>query len=159
MFNDPVHNEIKVHPLLVSIIDTPEFQRLRRLKAIGACTYVFPGAEHTRFEHCLGYVLHCVCTQCCCGAMTACILTCTLVLPVYIVELLILQRSYCAPCVRMPKSMEENWAYVTETSSAFRLQPSAMILVSMLLAVKFSSFPARNGLKTFALNKRRASWL
>jgi len=36
------------------IIDDPLFQRLRRVKQLGLATLVFPGAEHTRFSHCIG---------------------------------------------------------------------------------------------------------
>ena len=35
MFNDPVYGHIELHPLLVKIIDTPEFQRLRYIKQLG----------------------------------------------------------------------------------------------------------------------------
>jgi len=56
VFNDPIHGHIEMHPLCVKIIDTPQFQRLRYLKQLGASYYVFPGAAHNRFEHCLGYV-------------------------------------------------------------------------------------------------------
>ncbi|KAK7498150.1 hypothetical protein BaRGS_00010738 [Batillaria attramentaria] len=54
VFNDPVHGHMEFHPLCVAIIDTPQFQRLRYLKQLGACYFVFPGAAHNRFEHCLG---------------------------------------------------------------------------------------------------------
>ncbi|XP_061082911.1 deoxynucleoside triphosphate triphosphohydrolase SAMHD1-like [Conger conger] len=54
VFNDPIHGSIELHPLLVSIIDTPQFQRLRHLKQLGATDFVFPGACHTRFEHSIG---------------------------------------------------------------------------------------------------------
>ncbi|KAK6186458.1 hypothetical protein SNE40_008494 [Patella caerulea] len=54
VFNDPIHGHIEIHPLCMKIIDTPEFQRLRYLKQLGACYYVFPGASHNRFEHCIG---------------------------------------------------------------------------------------------------------
>ncbi|MEM4540788.1 MAG: HD domain-containing protein, partial [Archaeoglobaceae archaeon] len=51
---DPVHGLIKLEKWQVSIIDTPQFQRLRRIKQLGFANLVYPGANHTRFEHCLG---------------------------------------------------------------------------------------------------------
>ncbi|XP_074644284.1 deoxynucleoside triphosphate triphosphohydrolase SAMHD1-like isoform X2 [Tubulanus polymorphus] len=54
VFNDPIHGHIEFHPLLIKIMDTPQFQRLRYLKQLGACYYVFPGASHNRFEHSIG---------------------------------------------------------------------------------------------------------
>ncbi|MCI4387160.1 hypothetical protein PGIGA_G00070880 [Pangasianodon gigas] len=54
VFNDPIHGHIALHPLLVRIIDTPQFQRLRHIKQLGATYMVFPGASHNRFEHCIG---------------------------------------------------------------------------------------------------------
>uniref|UniRef100_A0A670XVC8 Deoxynucleoside triphosphate triphosphohydrolase SAMHD1 n=1 Tax=Pseudonaja textilis TaxID=8673 RepID=A0A670XVC8_PSETE len=54
VFNDSIHGHIEMHPLLVRIIDTPQFQRLRYIKQLGGAYYVFPGASHNRFEHSLG---------------------------------------------------------------------------------------------------------
>ncbi|ETV91370.1 hypothetical protein H310_14049 [Aphanomyces invadans] len=54
VFNDQIHGYITMSPLCVSIIDTPQFQRLRDLKQLGTLYYVFPGASHNRFEHSLG---------------------------------------------------------------------------------------------------------
>ncbi|CAL8276610.1 unnamed protein product [Boreogadus saida] len=54
VFNDPIHGHIELHPLLVRIIDTPQFQRLRNIKQLGGAYYVFPGASHNRFEHSIG---------------------------------------------------------------------------------------------------------
>uniref|UniRef100_A0A8C5QFH3 HD domain-containing protein n=1 Tax=Leptobrachium leishanense TaxID=445787 RepID=A0A8C5QFH3_9ANUR len=54
VLNDPIHGHIELHPLLVRIIDTPQFQRLRYIKQLGGCYYVFPGASHNRFEHSIG---------------------------------------------------------------------------------------------------------
>lgn len=54
VFNDPIHGHIMLHPLLVKIIDTPQFQRLRNVKQLGATYFVYPGASHHRFEHCIG---------------------------------------------------------------------------------------------------------
>ena len=51
---DPIHGFITITPLMLSIIDTPEMQRLRELKQLGATYLVFPSATHTRFEHSLG---------------------------------------------------------------------------------------------------------
>ncbi|XP_022597665.1 deoxynucleoside triphosphate triphosphohydrolase SAMHD1-like isoform X1 [Seriola dumerili] len=54
VFNDPIHGHVELHPLLIKIIDTPQFQRLRNLKQLGATYFVFPGASHNRFEHSIG---------------------------------------------------------------------------------------------------------
>ncbi|XP_016074866.1 PREDICTED: deoxynucleoside triphosphate triphosphohydrolase SAMHD1 isoform X2 [Miniopterus natalensis] len=54
VINDPIHGHIGFHPLLIRIIDTPQFQRLRYIKQLGGAYYVFPGASHNRFEHSLG---------------------------------------------------------------------------------------------------------
>ena len=54
IFNDCIHAYIRVHPVCVKIIDTPQFQRLRNLKQLGSVYFVYPGASHNRFEHSLG---------------------------------------------------------------------------------------------------------
>lgn len=40
--------------LIKPIIDHPYFQRLRHIKQLGLADFVFPGAVHTRFNHCIG---------------------------------------------------------------------------------------------------------
>ncbi len=54
-FNDPIYGFIRIrHPFLLELIDDPVFQRLRRITQMGLSSYVFPGAQHTRFEHAIG---------------------------------------------------------------------------------------------------------
>ena len=54
---DPIHDFIRVSNDELEIIDTPIFQRLRRIRQLSGAHLVYPGAQHTRFEHSLG-VLH-----------------------------------------------------------------------------------------------------
>ena len=56
---DPVHNfiDISEYPVISQLIDTPYFQRLRRLNQLGLASTVYPNATHTRFAHCIG-VMH-----------------------------------------------------------------------------------------------------
>ncbi|MBM7642559.1 HD domain-containing protein [Streptococcus loxodontisalivarius] len=54
-FRDPIHGYIQVdHDIIYDLINSREFQRLRRIKQLGTSNCVFPGAEHTRFSHSLG---------------------------------------------------------------------------------------------------------
>ncbi|KAL4067181.1 hypothetical protein V8B97DRAFT_1978480 [Scleroderma yunnanense] len=53
-FKDWVHDYVCFSPWICSFIDTKHFQRLRYIKQLGVSYYVFPGAAHNRFEHCLG---------------------------------------------------------------------------------------------------------
>ena len=55
VFRDPVHTYIHVdHQVIYNLINTKEFQRLRRIKQLGTSGYTFHGGEHSRFSHCLG---------------------------------------------------------------------------------------------------------
>ncbi|MBQ7421229.1 MAG: HD domain-containing protein [Prevotella sp.] len=52
---DPVFGFIKVpRGLLLSIVKHPLMQRLTRIKQLGMASVVYPGAQHTRFQHSLG---------------------------------------------------------------------------------------------------------
>jgi HD superfamily phosphohydrolase len=54
---DPVHGYIELYKPEIDVVDSPQFQRLRRLRQLSAAFLTYPGAEHTRFHHSLG-VLH-----------------------------------------------------------------------------------------------------
>jgi hypothetical protein len=54
VIRDPIHGDIFLTELELRIVDTPEFQRLRRIKQLGMTYLVYPSANHTRFEHSLG---------------------------------------------------------------------------------------------------------
>ena len=60
IFHDPIHKEIvfdsgKPEELMImELIDTIAFQRLRRIKQLGAASLVFHGAESSRFTHSIG---------------------------------------------------------------------------------------------------------
>ena len=51
---DAVHKDIYLSGEEIAVIDTPQMQRLRGIRQLGAAYYVYPSAHHTRFEHCLG---------------------------------------------------------------------------------------------------------
>ncbi len=54
LFGCNIHGSIRVCPMALKIIDTPEFQRMREIKQLGLCHLVYPSAVHTRFEHSIG---------------------------------------------------------------------------------------------------------
>ena len=55
VFKDPVHKYIYVQdPIIWDLINTAEFQRLRRIRQLGTSYLTFHGAEHSRFSHSLG---------------------------------------------------------------------------------------------------------
>ncbi len=58
IFRDPIHGYIVISPreweFLGPLIDSPEFQRLRRILQLGTTRFTYHGAEHSRFGHCMG---------------------------------------------------------------------------------------------------------
>jgi HD superfamily phosphohydrolase len=59
-YRDAVHNIIRLDAgtadgrLIAALIDTPEFQRLRRVRQLGLAFFAYQTAEHSRFTHSLG---------------------------------------------------------------------------------------------------------
>ncbi len=51
---DPVHGYIEVDTTALTLLDSPLLQRLRYIRQLGFSYLVYPGANHTRFEHSLG---------------------------------------------------------------------------------------------------------
>lgn len=55
VFRDPIHQYIHVeHKVILELINSKEFQRLRRIKQLGTSSFTFHAAEHSRFGHSLG---------------------------------------------------------------------------------------------------------
>lgn len=65
IIRDPVHDVIAFRldepdeQLLFDLINTTEFQRLRRVRQLGLATLAYPGAEHSRYSHSLGVMAVC----------------------------------------------------------------------------------------------------
>ncbi|MBM0740600.1 HD domain-containing protein [Phormidium sp. CLA17] len=59
-YQDPLHGAIAldgndpIEALIVQLIDTPAFQRLRRIRQLGPASLTFHGAESSRFTHSIG---------------------------------------------------------------------------------------------------------
>ena len=51
---DPVHQYIRFSDVERELVDTPIFQRLRRIRQLAGAHLVYPSAQHSRFEHSLG---------------------------------------------------------------------------------------------------------
>src|SRR2546427_794250 len=51
---DTVHGTIRLDPLTLDLLETLELQRLNSIRQLGLTYLVFPGANHSRVEHCLG---------------------------------------------------------------------------------------------------------
>lgn len=57
IINDPVHGFLSIpFDIVFDIIEHPYFQRLRRINQLGLSSLVYPGANHSRFQHTLGAV-------------------------------------------------------------------------------------------------------
>jgi len=55
IINDPVYGFIRIPgDIIFDLIEHPWFQRLRNIKQLGLTSFVYPGANHTRFQHALG---------------------------------------------------------------------------------------------------------
>ncbi|OPY37398.1 MAG: deoxyguanosinetriphosphate triphosphohydrolase-like protein [Methanoregula sp. PtaU1.Bin051] len=54
IIKDPVHGYVEVEEYALDLLDSPALQRLRYIRQLGFSYLVYPGANHTRFEHSLG---------------------------------------------------------------------------------------------------------
>ena len=54
IIKDPIHGYVEVEDYALALLDSPVLQRLRYVRQLGFSYLVYPGANHTRFEHSLG---------------------------------------------------------------------------------------------------------
>ncbi|MGA9087395.1 MAG: HD domain-containing protein, partial [Methanoregula sp.] len=54
IIKDPVHGYVEVDEEILPLLDSPAVQRLRYIRQLGFSYLVYPGANHTRFEHSVG---------------------------------------------------------------------------------------------------------
>lgn len=55
IINDPVYGFINIPgDFIFDLVEHPWFQRLRNIRQLGLTSFVYPGANHSRFQHCLG---------------------------------------------------------------------------------------------------------
>lgn len=52
--HDSLWGTISLHPAEVVVVDSPVYQRLRQIRQLGVAHYLYPSANHSRFEHSLG---------------------------------------------------------------------------------------------------------
>ena len=51
---DSVHGNLSLSEFEIKVLDSSEVQRLRRIKQLGFISLIYPGANHSRFEHSIG---------------------------------------------------------------------------------------------------------
>ena len=51
---DSIHGNLPLNPFEIEVLDYPQLQRLRRVKQLGFISLIYPGANHSRFEHSIG---------------------------------------------------------------------------------------------------------
>ncbi|MFK5957822.1 MAG: HD domain-containing protein [Lutibacter sp.] len=57
ILNDPIYGFISIpNELIYDLIEHPYFQRLRRISQMGLSHLVYPGANHSRFQHAIGCI-------------------------------------------------------------------------------------------------------
>ncbi len=55
IINDPVFGFVNIYDeFIYELIQHPYLQRLNRIRQVGMASYVYPGAQHTRFHHTIG---------------------------------------------------------------------------------------------------------
>ena len=54
VINDAIHGQFKLEGVTQDLLSTPEMNKLSHIKQLGLAHLIFPGANHTRFEHSLG---------------------------------------------------------------------------------------------------------
>jgi HD superfamily phosphohydrolase len=54
LIKDNVHGNVALNEFEVEVMDSPQVQRLRRIKQLGFISLIYPGANHSRFEHSIG---------------------------------------------------------------------------------------------------------
>lgn len=58
IIHDALWGTIRLEPWEIALLDLPLLQRLRQIRQTSLVHYVFPGCNHTRFDHTLGVLLH-----------------------------------------------------------------------------------------------------